>query len=292
MSSLSLPILQENGLSQYMAEINKFPILSEKEEYMLAVRYKIYNDIEAAQALVTSHLRLVVKIAMSFRGYGLPVNDIIAEGNIGLMHAVKKFDIEKGFRLSTYAMWWIKASINEFVLKSWSIVKVGTSANQKKLFYNLRRLKNKLTEAGENANLTDANVNAIAKELKVSAEEVQDMDRLMSNGGGQSLNVMVHDDSDDEQINFVVDSAVDQEVELGNREEESVNNKLLYSAIDQLNEREKDILKKRRLLEEPKTLEDLSQEYGISRERVRQIENRALEKLQKVMLPQMQAMAA
>ena len=285
MANISLPILQENGLTQYMAEINKFPILGEKEEYMLAVRYKIYNDIEAAQKLVTSHLRLVVKIAMTFRGYGLPVNDIIAEGNIGLMHAVKKFDPSKGFRLSTYAMWWIKASINEFILKSWSVVKVGTSANQKKLFYNLKRLKNKLTGA-DNQNLTDENVQAIATELEVSAEEVQDMDRLMSNGGGQSLNVMVHDDSDDEQINFVEDNSANQEDSLGNREEETLNNKLLYSAMKELNEREKDILTKRRLLEEPKTLEDLSQEYGISRERVRQIENRALEKLQAVMVPQ------
>lgn len=283
MSKLSLPILQENGLSQYMAEVNKFPVLDEKEEYMLAVRYKIYNDVEAAQKLVTSHLRLVVKIAMSFRGYGLPINDIISEGNIGLMHAVKKFDPSKGFRLSTYAMWWIKASINEFILKSWSIVKVGTSANQKKLFYNLRRLKNKLTGA-DNQNLTDENVQAIATELEVSAEEVQDMDRLMSNGGGQSLNVMVHDDSEDEQINFVEDNSANQEVELGQREEDSANHELLYSALKQLNEREKDIITKRRLLEEPLTLEDLSQEYGISRERVRQIENRALEKLQGLMV--------
>ncbi len=283
MSKLSLPILQENGLSQYMAEVSKFPVLDEKEEYMLAVRYKIYNDVEAAQKLVTSHLRLVVKIAMSFRGYGLPINDIISEGNIGLMHAVKKFDPSKGFRLSTYAMWWIKASINEFILKSWSIVKVGTSANQKKLFYNLRRMKNKLTGA-DHMNLTDANVAEIASELKVSAEEVQDMDRLMSNGGGQSLNVMVHDDSEDEQINFVEDISANQEVELGQREEDSANHELLYSALKQLNEREKDIITKRRLLEEPLTLEDLSQEYGISRERVRQIENRALEKLQGLMV--------
>jgi RNA polymerase sigma-32 factor len=250
MSKLSLPILQENGLSQYMAEVSKFPVLDEKEEYMLAVRYKIYNDVEAAQKLVTSHLRLVVKIAMSFRGYGLPINDIISEGNIGLMHAVKKFDPSKGFRLSTYAMWWIKASINEFILKSWSIVKVGTSANQKKLFYNLRRMKNKLTGA-DHMNLTDANVADIASELKVSAEEVQDMDRLMSNGGGQSLNVMVHDDSEDEQINFVEDISANQEVELGQREEDSANHELLYSALKQLNEREKDIITKRRLLEEP-----------------------------------------
>lgn len=281
MTKLALPILTENGLSQYIEAVNKFPILDEKEEYMLALRYKIYNDIEAAQKLVTSHLRLVVKIAMTFRGYGLPVNDIISEGNIGLMHAVKKFDPTKGFRLSTYAMWWIKASIHEHVLKSWSIVKVGTSAAQKKLFYNLKRMKNKLTADSENMNLTDANVAEIAGELDVSINDVQDMDRLMT-GGSSSLNVVMHDDSEDEKINFLEDNSANQEVELGEREETEHNNKMLYSAISQLNEREKDILTKRRLLENPLTLEDLSQEYGISRERVRQIENRAIEKLQKL----------
>ncbi len=283
MSKHALPILQENGLSAYMAEINKFPVLDEKEEFMLAMRHKMYGDVEAAQKLVTSHLRLVVKIAMSFRGYGLPVNDIIAEGNIGLMHAVKKFDPSKGFRLSTYAMWWIKAAINEFVLKSWSVVKVGTSANQKKLFYNLRRMKAKLTGA-DNANLTDANVAEIAEELKVSAVEVQDMDRLMSNGGGQSLNVMVGIDSDDEQINFVEDASANQETVLGEKEENAINSDLLTKAMKTLNEREKDIIVKRRLLEEPLTLEDVSKLYGISRERVRQIENRAFEKLQQAMV--------
>ncbi len=284
MSKMNLPVLQENGLSQYMAEINRFPILDEKEEYMLAVRYKIYNDIEAAQKLVTSHLRLVVKIAMTFRGYGLPVNDIIAEGNIGLMHAVKKFDPSKGFRLSTYAMWWIKAAINEFVLKSWSIVKVGTSANQKKLFYNLRRLKSKLTGV-DNANLTDANVAEIADELKVSVSEVKDMDRLMS-GGTSSLNVTVGEDSEDEKINFLEDNTANQETVYGESEELNHNRKRLYSAMKTLNEREKDILIKRRLMDAPLTLEDLSQQYKISRERVRQIENRAFEKIQKVMVPQ------
>jgi RNA polymerase sigma-32 factor len=281
MTKLALPILTENGLSQYIEAVNKFPILDEKEEYMLAVRYKIYNDIEAAQKLVTSHLRLVVKIAMTFRGYGLPVNDIISEGNIGLMHAVKKFDPTKGFRLSTYAMWWIKASIHEHILKSWSIVKVGTSAAQKKLFYNLKRMKNKLAADSDNMNLTDANVAEIAGELDVTIADVQDMDRLMT-GGSSSLNVVVHDDSEDEKINFIEDNSANQEIELGEKEETEHNNKMLYSAISKLNEREKDILTKRRLLENPLTLEDISQEYGISRERVRQIENRAIEKLQKL----------
>ncbi len=290
MSKLVIPILQENGLSHYIEEVNKFPILDEKEEYMLAVRYKIYNDVEAAHKLVTSHLRLVVKIAMSFRGYGLPVNDIIAEGNIGLMHAVKKFDPAKGFRLSTYAMWWIKAAIHEFVLKSWSIVKVGTSASQKKLFYNLKRLKNKLTVKSNTDNLSDMDVAEIADDLQVSASEVQDMDRLMS-GGSKSLNVAVFADSEEEQINFIEDSSADQETAYGELEELDYNKKRLYSAMTNLNEREKDILTKRRLLDEPLTLEDLSQQYGISRERVRQIENRALEKLQKVMLPETAAAA-
>lgn len=283
MSKHTLPILQENGLSAYMAEINKFPVLDEKEEFMLAMRHKMYGDVEAAHRLVTSHLRLVVKIAMQFRGYGLPVNDIIAEGNIGLMHAVKKFDPSKGFRLSTYAMWWIKAAIQEFVLKSWSVVKVGTSANQKKLFYNLRRMKAKLTGA-DNTNLTDANVAEIAEELDVSAEEVQDMDRLMSNGGGQSLNVVVGLDSDDEQINFVEDAAANQETVLAEKQESTINSNLLTKAMKTLSDREKDIIVKRRLLEEPLTLDDVSKIYGISRERVRQIENRAFEKLQQAMV--------
>ena len=285
MSKISLPTIQENGLTSYINEVNRFPMLDEKEEFMLAMRHKIYNDVEAAQQLVTSHLRLVVKISMGFRGYGLPVNDIIAEGNIGLMHAVKKFDPSKGFRLSTYAMWWIKAAINEFVLKSWSIVKVGTSANQKKLFYNLKRMKSQITAASGSANLTDANVASIAEELDVSVEEVQDMDRLMSQGGGQSLNVTVAHDSEEEQIDFLEDSSVNQETALAEKEESQLNNSLLIKAMKGLNDREKDIITKRRLLDEPLTLEDISQQYGISRERVRQIENRAFEKLQKAMLP-------
>jgi len=284
MSKMTLPALQENSLTQYMAEINKFPMLSASEEMMLSVRYKIYNDVEAAQKLVTSHLRLVVKIAMTFRGYGLPISDIIAEGNLGLMHAVKKFDPEKGFRLSTYAMWWIKASINEFVLKSWSIVKVGTSANQKKLFYNLKRLKAKLI-GEENAHLSDSNVSEIATELEVSEQEVKDMDRLMT-GGNQSLNVVVGDENGAEQIDFVEDISANQEVAYGESEETDHNRKKLYGAMKRLNAREKDIIIKRRLIEKPQTLDDLSQHYGISRERVRQIENRAFEKLQEVLLQQ------
>ena len=288
MSKINLPILQENGLRKYIEEVNKFPVLEEKEEYMLAFRYKVYNDVEAAQKLVTSHLRLVVKIAMTFRGYGLPVNDIIAEGNLGLMHAVKKYDPSKGFRLSTYAMWWIKAAIHEFVIKSWSIVKVGTSSNQKKLFYNLRRLKNKLTAGSESNNLTDANISQIADELSVSVDDVKDMDILMSNGS-QSLNVSNFDDSEEDQINFIEDSSDNQETTLSNKQEKDINHKILVLALDQLNHREKDIIKKRRLLETPKTLEDLSVEYGISRERVRQIENRAFEKLQKIMTSDIKA---
>jgi len=285
MSKLALPILQENGLTQYIEEVKKFPVLAEQEEFMLAMRHKIYGDVEAAHKLVTSHLRLVVKIAMSFRGYGLPVNDIISEGNIGLMHAVKKFDPSKGFRLSTYAMWWIKASINEFILKSWSIVKVGTSANQKKLFYNLKRLKNKLTLASDSDNLSDENVAEIATSLKVSPQEVKDMDRLMSSGGQTSLNVTMYEDGEDEKLNFIEDKSANQETLLGEQEELDDNHTMLIHAMGKLNDREKDILTKRRLLETPLTLEDLSQEYGISRERVRQIENNALEKLQKIMAP-------
>ncbi len=284
MSKINLPVIQENGLTAYIEQVNKFPILDENEEYMLAVRYKEHNDISAAHKLVTSHLRLVVKIAMSFRGYGLPINDIISEGNIGLMTAVKKFDPSKGFRLSTYAMWWIKATINEFVLKSWSIVKIGSSATQKRLFYNLKRLKNQLTGDSSSINMSDANTDEIAETLDVTAEEVRDMDMLMSNKA-QSLNTSIAEDSDDEKINFIEDKSDNQEVILANAQEENFNKALLAKALENLNDRERDIIRKRRLLENPLTLDDISNFYGISRERVRQIENRALEKLQNFMLP-------
>ncbi len=285
MSKINLPALQENGLTKYIAEVNKFPVLDEKEEYMLAVRFKEHGDVAAAHKLVTSHLRLVVKMAMKFRGYGLPMNDVISEGNIGLMTAVKKFDPSKGFRLSTYAMWWIKAAINEFVLKSWSIVKVGTSAAQKKLFYNLKRLKNQLSDDKSSSNLSDNTADLIAGNLDVTAEEVKDMDSLMAGGLGSSLNVKMYEDGDDDKINFVEDESANQEIVLGNRQELDHNKSLLLKAMKNLTDREKDILNKRRLREEPLTLEDISQEYGVSRERVRQIENRAFEKLQAFMLP-------
>ncbi|MDX1949942.1 MAG: RNA polymerase sigma factor RpoH [Rickettsiales bacterium] len=284
MNRINLPAIQENGLSAYIEQVNKFPVLDEKEEFMLATRFKEHNDVTAAHKLVTSHLRLVVKIAMSFRGYGLPISDIISEGNIGLMTAVKKFDASKGFRLSTYAMWWIKASINEFILKSWSIVKMGSSATQKKLFYNLKRLKNQLLGDSSAVNMSDANTDEIADALDVSAEEVRDMDMLMSNKT-QSLNTFMGEDSEDEKINFIEDKSDNQEVTLANNQELNFNKNLLAKAFENLNERERDIIKKRRLLENPKTLDDLSNLYGISRERVRQIENRALEKLQNFMLP-------
>lgn len=279
MSNYALPVLQGNNLSKYIAEVNKFPILDEKEEYDLAVKFKEENDITAAHKLVTSHLRLVVKIAMGFRGYGLPVADIIGEGNIGLMQAVKKFEPEKGFRLSTYAMWWIKASINEYILKSWSIVKVGTSAAQKKLFFNLKRLKNKILSNSDSIHLSDDQIQDIADNLDVSAVEVKDMNSLMSSSD-QSLNVAVFDDGEAEKIDYLQDNSANQEDEYAEAEEQNYNNNILADAMVVLNEREKDILHKRRLLDKPLTLEDLSQEYGISRERVRQIENRAVEKLQ------------
>lgn len=285
MVRINLPALQENSLSKYIQEVNKFPVLDEKEEYMLAVRFKEHGDIAAAHKLVTSHLRLVVKMAMKFRGYGLPMNDVISEGNIGLMTAVKKFDPSKGFRLSTYAMWWIKAAINEFILKSWSIVKVGTSAAQKKLFYNLKRLKNQLSDDKSSSNLSDTTADLIAENLDVTSEDVKDMHSLMAGGMGSSLNVSMHEDSDDERINFVEDESANQEVILGNRQELDRNKNLLLQAMKNLTDREKDILNKRRLRENPMTLEDISQEYGVSRERVRQIENRAFEKLQTFMLP-------
>lgn len=279
MSNIALPVIQGGSLSQYISEVNKFPVLEEKEEYDLAVSFKETGDITAAHKLVTSHLRLVVKIAMQFRGYGLPVTDIISEGNIGLMQAVKKFEPEKGFRLSTYAMWWIKASINEFVLKSWSIVKVGTSATQKKLFFNLKRLKGKILAKSNNVHLTEDQMQNIADDLDVSMQDVKDMNALMSSAD-ESLNVSAYDDSEVQKLDYIEDNSSNQEEQYADDQERIYNSGILAAAMESLNDREKDILFKRRLSENPMRLEDLSQEYGVSRERIRQIENRAFEKLQ------------
>ncbi len=279
MSFYSLPALQDNNLSKYISEVSKFPMLEEKEEYNLAMKFKEDGDVKAAHKLVTSHLRLVVKIAMGFRGYGLPLTDIVSEGNIGLMQAVKKFEPEKGFRLSTYAMWWIKAAINEHILKSWSIVKVGTSATQKKLFFNLKRLKNKILKNSENTYLSDSQMQDIAYDLDVSAKDVKDMNALMSSSD-QSLNVSVFDDSDAQRLDYIEDSSQNQEDEYADKEEKDFNSEILSKAMVVLNNREKDILYKRKLVDNPLTLEDLSKEYGVSRERIRQIENRAFEKIQ------------
>lgn len=256
-------------------------MLEAEEEYMLAKRWKEHNDTDAAHKLVTSHLRLVAKVAMGYRGYGLPISDLIAEGNIGLMQSVKKFEPEKGFRLSTYAVWWIKAAIQEYVLRSWSLVKVGTGAAQKKLFFNLRRLKNRLLSYQEGS-LSPEQISEIADELDVKEQDVVDMDMRMT-GGDHSLNTPMHDDSHAEWIEQIPTPDQNQEVQLLEHQEASQRSDLLANAMTQLNSREADILRKRRLLEPAITLEELSQEYSISRERVRQIENRAFEKLQSYM---------
>ncbi len=268
----------DNGLSAYVTQIKKFPMLDAQEEYMLAKRYKTYDDKEAAHRLVTSHLRLVVKIAYGYKNYGLPVPELIAEGNIGLMQAVKKFDPEKGFRLSTYAMWWIKAAMQEYILRSWSLVKIGTTAAQKKLFFNLRRLKGKILKSQEE-NLTPAQMREIASELEVEYREVEEMDRRM-HGADQSLNAKFGDEEGNEWIDMLADDVSNQEIVLGENQEYSKRKNMLDKAMLTLTDRERDIVHKRLLSEEPSTLEDLSQTYGISRERVRQIEARALEKLQ------------
>ena len=277
----TLPILSsDSGLSHYMAQIRRFPVLAPQEEYMLAKRWAEHQDPSAAHKLVTSHLRLVAKIAMGYRGYGLPVTDLIAEGNIGLMQGVKKFDPEKGFRLATYAMWWIKASIQEYILRSWSLVKLGTTAAQKKLFFNLRRMKNKL-EALEEGDLKPEHVTKIATDLKVSEDEVVSMNRRMGGGGDASLNASLSQDGEGEWQDWLTDDAPLQDEVAETREENSVRQKLLDGALATLNERERDIFTQRRLLDEPVTLEDLSQRYDVSRERIRQIEMRAFEKVQK-----------
>jgi RNA polymerase sigma-32 factor len=277
---MQLPILSSEGnLSIYLQEIKKFPILTAEEEYMLAKRYKEHGDTEAAHKLVTSHLRLVAKIAMGYRGYGLPVTDLISEGNVGIMQAVKKFDPERGFRLATYAMWWIRAQIQEYVLHSWSLVKIGTTAAQKKLFFNLKKLKNQLSSI-DSGNLSPENAREIASRLNVKEAEVLDMDnRLFS--GDQSLNVQVGEEGDTEWQDMLVDSNDTQDNILANSNELSFRKKIFEQALEVLNDREKEIITLRRLKDKPIKLEELSKKFNISRERVRQIEEKAFEKLQK-----------
>ena len=279
MSIKSLPVIaSDRGLSTYMEEIKKFPLLEKGEEFMLAKRLAKHDDTQAAHKMVTSHLRLVAKIAMGYRFYGLPVSDLISEGNVGLMRAVKKFDPDRGFRLSTYAMWWIKAAINEYVLNSWSLVKVGTVAAQKKLFFNLRKLKSKLNLYGD-GDLSIEAADAIAERLDVDRKTVIEMNGRLSRSDS-SLNVPVGEDGDLDRIDLLRSNTPDQESVLAEEEERTVGAELISDAMGALNERERQIIQERRLSEDPRTLEDLGNEYGISRERVRQIENRAFEKLQ------------
>ncbi|MBW8910950.1 MAG: RNA polymerase sigma factor RpoH [Sphingomonas sp.] len=273
----------EQSLNRYLAEIRKFPLLKPEEEYMLAKRFQEHGDPEAATQLVTSHLRLVAKIAMGYRGYGLPASELISEGNIGLMQGVKKFEPDRGFRLATYAMWWIKASIQEYILRSWSLVKMGTTAAQKKLFFNLRRMKSKL-DAFEDGDLKPEDLRKIATDLGVSEEEVTNMNRRMSMGGDASLNMSMREDGEGEWQDALVDQGPLQDERIADAEEKSVRHNMLNEALAALNDREKHILVERRLVDEPKTLEELSQVYGVSRERVRQIEVRAFDKLQKAMM--------
>ena len=273
----------EASLNRYLAEIKKFPILTPEQEYMLAKRFSEHGDTEAAAQLVTSHLRLVAKIAMGYRGYGLPVSELISEGNIGLMQGVKKFEPDRGFRLATYAMWWIRASIQEYILRSWSLVKMGTTAAQKKLFFNLRRMKSQI-DAFEDGDLSPEHVTKIATDLGVSEDEVTAMNRRMAMGGDTSLNVMVGEDGDAQWQDWLVDSDPLQDERLAESQEKDVRHDMLTQAMDALNDREKHILAERRLADDPKTLEELSQVYGVSRERVRQIEVRAFDKLQKAMM--------
>ena len=273
----------EASLNGYLSEIRKFPLLTPEQEYMLAKRYAEHQDPEAAAQLVTSHLRLVAKIAMGYRGYGLPVSELISEGNIGLMQGVKKFEPERGFRLATYAMWWIRASIQEFILRSWSLVKMGTTAAQKKLFFNLRRMKNNI-EAFEDGDLHPDDVRKIATDLGVTEEDVISMNRRMAMGGDTSLNVPMREDGEGQWQDWLADTDPLQDERVADEQEKTLRHDMLVEAMDDLNDREKHILTERRLAEEPKTLEELSQVYGVSRERVRQIEVRAFEKLQKAMM--------
>jgi len=280
MSNLPSPLV--GGLSLYLAQIKKFPMLDAEEEYMLAKNWRENGNLQSAHKLVTSHLRLVAKIAMGYRGYGLPVNELISEGNIGLMQAVKKFDPEKGFRLATYAMWWIKASIQEYVLRSWSLVKMGTTTAQKKLFFNLKKLKNQIAP-GQDGDLKDEQVDEISKRLDVESHEVVNMNRRMM-GREKSLNDPIKSGENDEWQDWLVDDSLDQELIISQKQEYDDKKELLDSAMKILNDREKEIITARRLSEEPETLEVLSKKYKISRERIRQIETKAFEKLQKSMI--------
>lgn len=278
----NLPTLSPEGsLSQYLQDIRKFPMLEANQEYMLAKAWTEHEDAEAAHQLVTSHLRLVAKIAMGYRGYGLPVADLISEGNVGMMQAVKRFDPEKGFRLATYAMWWIRAAIQEYILRSWSLVKIGTTAAQKKLFFNLRRLKGQI-EAVEEGDLLPEHVSTIAEKLDVSEDDVISMNRRMT-AHDHSLNAPLRADAEGEWQDWLVDEAPSQEMVAADKEERNIRLGLLGDAMAELNERERHILTERRLADPAKTLEELSQEYGVSRERIRQIEVRAFEKVQKHM---------
>jgi RNA polymerase sigma-32 factor len=278
MAAASLPVLSaEGGLSRYLDEIRKFPMLEPNEEFMLAKSWREHGDRDAAHKLVTSHLRLVAKIAMGYRGYGLPIGEVVSEGNVGLMQAVKRFEPDKGFRLATYAMWWIKASIQEYILRSWSLVKMGTTANQKKLFFNLRKAKSKISALGE-GDLRPEQVKTIATKLGVNEQDVIDMNRRL--GGDSSLNTPLREDGDGEWQDWLVDDSESQERRYAESQESDNRHSALREALDVLNPRERRIFEARRLVDDPITLEQLSEEFGVSRERVRQIEVRAFEKVQ------------
>ncbi|WP_373087485.1 RNA polymerase sigma factor RpoH [Sneathiella sp.] len=282
MTIASVPVLTpEGGLSRYLQEIRKFPMLEPGEEYMLAKAWRDHEDTDAAHKMVTSHLRLVAKIAMGYRGYGLPVAELISEGNVGMMQAVKRFEPEKGFRLSTYAMWWIRAAIQEYILRTWSLVKMGTTAAQKKLFFNLRKIKGQI-EAIDEGDMTSEQVKTISTKLSVSEEEVINMNRRLT-APDHSLNAPMRADSEGEWMDWLEDDTPDQETVFAENQELKSRRAMLVKAMDCLNDRERHILTERRLRDEPQTLEDLSQHYSISRERVRQIEVRAFEKLQRAM---------
>ena len=283
-ANLSLTLSPEQGLNRYLQEIRKFPMLEKQEEFMLAKRFAEHGDTEAAEKMVTSHLRLVAKIAMGYRGYGLPIGEVISEGNVGLMQAVKKFDPDKGFRLSTYAMWWIRAAIQEYVLRSWSLVKMGTTAAQKKLFFNLRRMKGEM-KAIEDGDLRPEHLKKIATDLNVKESEVISMNRRMLGGGDASLNVQIGaEDGSTQWQDWLKDESDSQEDMLADEQEHDARMDLLRDAMADLNDRERDIFQRRRLAESPLTLEELAKVYGVSRERIRQIEARAFEKIQKAMV--------